>query len=106
MIKCATCGQFVSPKDSQCPHCGSMDRDIRISEKAPLAEAIGVTTLQERFERNRGLFVVLIAITVLSPFGGLVLGGWKGVALGLVLSIASLVIGFFAFVKVREIEHR
>ena len=47
---------------------------------------------------------MVIAITVVSPFLGLVLAGWVGLVVGLVLSGIAYFIGPLALTKIIEIE--
>ncbi len=107
--KCLQCGRHLSlQRVGPCPNCGSMDRSIAVHDKAVIAaeEGVSLTTLREYWERNKLLLLVVVIITIGSPFLGLVLAGWTGVGVGLVLSLCSLVTGFFAVTKVREITHR
>ena len=105
MIKCAGCGKFVSPKQSgACPSCGSIDRHITASEKGAGIESEAITTLREYWEHNKILWTVVLIITIGSPFLGLAFFGCLGVIIGIVLGISSLVVGFRATTKVREIK--
>ena len=56
----------------------------------------------EYVEKNWSLLILTIAITMGSPFLGLVLAGVIGAMVGLVISLAGAVIGFFAITKVRH----
>ena len=59
---------------------------------------------REFLEKRPGVLAVVIAITIVSPFLGLVLAGWVGVAVGLVLSGIAYFIGPSALTKIIEIE--
>jgi len=68
---------------------------------------------EARFSRIRTYWqkrpVLLVGVVLLalgSPFVGLILAGLPGVVFGLVLSVASLIGGFFALTRVREIDRR
>lgn len=49
------------------------------------------------------LLAVIITASVMSPFIGFFVAEWTGVWIGLAVSIATLVGGFFAVTKVREV---
>jgi hypothetical protein len=59
---------------------------------------------REYYDKHPVPLTLVIAITLGSPFLGLVLAGWAGVIIGLVVSVISLLLGFFAVTKVREIR--
>jgi hypothetical protein len=58
--------------------------------------------IRKYWEYHRTFIVVLLIITVGSPFLGLLFAGWAGVFIGFIFSIFSLGVGFFAATKVRE----
>lgn len=59
---------------------------------------------RESLQKRPGVLAVVITIAVASPFLGLVLAGWVGVVVGLVLSGIAYFIGPLALTKIIEIE--
>jgi hypothetical protein len=60
--------------------------------------------VREYYEKHQVLLAVVTIVTVGSPFLGLVLAGWIGVAVGLLIDLTAFVVGFRAVTKVREIR--
>ena len=58
---------------------------------------------REYWEKRPLPLLGVIVLTIGSPFLGLVLAGWVGVVVGLVISIAAFAGGIFAITRVREI---
>jgi len=104
MIKCVHCGRFLSPTDEQCSACGNKDRTIRVGEKG--AGIDRVKKVDRHSVERRWKWLILLAITT---FGGALLGvvliGWIGVIVGLVLAIISWKIGPLAKTKARDTDH-
>ena len=61
-------------------------------------------TIREYYDPHPLQLTLVIVITAGSPFLGLVLAGWAGVTVGLVVSVFSFFLGFCAVTKVREIR--
>jgi len=103
--KCAHCGTELAPSHTgACPSCGKEGRNISLT----LRDSINVTsslsweTRQEYYEKHKGALGAVIAITVLSPFLGLVLVGWVGIVIGLGLGGLAYYLGPKAVTKVIE----
>jgi hypothetical protein len=60
--------------------------------------------IHEHYERRKLLLPAVLAITILSPFIGLFLAGWSGVAVGIANGLATFFLGLRAVTKVREIR--
>ena len=65
--------------------------------------AVSWESLRTYWEKKPALLTTVVAVTLLSPFIGLVIAGWPGILIGLLISCATLIAGFFAITKVREI---
>ena len=66
--------------------------------------SLGWKRIHEYYERHPILLPLVILITVGSPFLGLVLAGWLGVVVGLVIGVVAFILGLRAVTKVREIR--
>jgi hypothetical protein len=60
-------------------------------------------SVREYWEKRPLLLLFVLLVTLGSPFLGLVLAGWLGVAVGLIVSIVAFASGLFAVTRVREI---
>ena len=81
------------------------DVTVKLTGQAMRAE-IGVLSwsrTREHWEKRPLPLLVIIVLTIGSPFLGLVLAGWVGVVVGLVIGIAAFAGGIFAITRVREI---
>jgi len=89
-----------------CPVCGNEDRDLIgvADESVQVVEASRWTKIRTYWERKPALLLLILTVALGSPFLGLVLVGWPGVLVGLAFSLVSLLIGFFAVTRIREIE--
>ena len=111
-VKCAECSTVLDPENTSraCPNCGSEARivnlHVRDSLSVSIAEKVMLATTREFYKKNRPVFLTVIGITVVSPFLGLVLFGWVGVVVGLVLGALSFFLSPLAVTKVREIKER
>lgn len=106
-VECAHCGTVLpNEHTSPCPKCGQKGRriSVNISENIAVSDRLTWETRREFYEKKPLALAVVIAITVGAPFLGLVLVGWLGVIIGLMLGVAAYWIGPFAIMKVREIE--
>lgn len=74
--------------------CGGKNRIISqlVNDSIDLSDYVGWQSTREFYEKNSALLLVVIAITIISPFLGLLLGG------------VSYFLGPLAATKVREIE--
>ena len=112
VVKCADCGQELEPENSPqyCPECGSEAKKIAIHAHDTLAidvkESIKLTTIREFYEKNHKALVVVLLITIISPFIGLFFIGPVGAIVGFFLGLASFIVGPQAIVKVREIREK
>jgi len=70
-----------------------------------MSDSSSVLKIREFYETNKTVRNVVIAITILSPFVGLVLSGIVGLLFGLAVGIISYFISPYALTKIREIEH-
>lgn len=89
-----------------CPQCGKTGKTVSIGATGTI-ETAGRLSWEKRrefLEKRPGVLAVVIAITVASPFLGLVLAGWFGVVIGLALSGVAYFIGPLALTKIIEIE--
>jgi ribosomal protein L37E len=106
---CNHCGKSVDPsRDEPCSHCG---RYAGKKIKATVADGIGVgwsvswTRTREFWEINWPWLILVVVISVASPFLGLLIAGILGVLLGLVIGAAEFVVGLYAIGKIRDITH-
>lgn len=106
-VTCKWCGATLSPTHTgPCPKCGKLGKKISLilTETLGLKDSIKWEKRREFFEENPKIKWLIIAITIGSPFLGLVLFGIVGVVIGLVLGGLSYLLGPYAVTKVREIE--
>jgi hypothetical protein len=64
--------------------------------------AVSVTATREFWEVNKPLLALVIAISIVSSFVGLIVPGALGVVVGLLLSAVGFVVGIPAFTRYRE----
>ncbi len=106
-VECAHCGAVLpNGQTSPCPECGEKGRNISVgvAEEINIAGHVTWEKRREFYEKQPWALATVIAITLCAPFLGLVLVGWIGVLVGLVLGALSYWIGPLAITKVREIE--
>ena len=108
-VECANCGNLLAPSHKgPCPFCGSEQKLIKVNVHETLnvrvTERLMWTKTREYFENHWPTFVATIALTIASPFIGLFVLGLIGAGIGLIFSVITLVVGFFAVTKVREVE--
>ena len=90
MVKCRNWGRVVSPKQvGPCPRCRAFDRDVFARDTFTFAEATSYATTREFLDTRFGSFAISLGLALGSPFLGLVLAGWPGVIVGLVISAVS-----------------
>jgi len=106
-VTCKWCGATLSPTHTgPCPKCGKVGKKISLTltETLTFKDSLNWESRREFFEGNPKIKWLIIAITIGSPFLGLVIVGLLGVVIGLVLGIVSYLLGPYAVTKVREIE--
>lgn len=81
------------------------DVTVKLTGQAMRAQAgvLSWTKTREYWEKRPLPLLAVVGITIGSPFLGLFLAGWIGVAVGLVVGVAAFVGGLFAISRVREI---
>lgn len=62
------------------------------------------SSIRQYWERRPFLLTAVLFITLGAPFLGLLLAGGRGVVAGLILSLLSLMLGFFAVTRVRDVN--
>jgi len=105
--KCSGCGELLPDNYTEpCPKCGDTQKMHFVSthDVAHAEESLGWQHIREYYERHAIFLIIVIVITIGSPFLGLVLAGWIGIAIGLVIGIATFFLGLRAVTKVREIR--
>ena len=66
--------------------------------------SLGWQHIHEYYEQHKVLLPLVLVITVGAPFLGLVLAGWLGVVVGLVIGLATFFLGLRAVTQVRKIR--
>ena len=105
--KCRWCGFELHPKFSGlCPKCGKVgkDYDARFSIKVPTKVSMTWQKTKEFYRKNKILEIMILMITVASPFLGLFLGGVTGAVVGLILGLLTYYLTPKVVLKIREIE--
>jgi len=89
-----------------CPICGDIRKtpDVHFDATLNFKGSMQWQHVREYYEKHPLSLAVVIALTVGSSFLGLVLTGWVGVALGLLIGLIVFLIGPRASTKVREIR--
>lgn len=103
---CAHCGAELAPEHTDaCPSCGKEGRNISITlhDTIGLTDSLSWETRKEYYQKHKIALGTVVAITVVSPFLGLVLVGPVGVVLGLTLGGLTYYLGPKAIIKVIEI---
>ena len=106
-IRCFACGESLSLDHvGPCPGCGGTQKihDEDIHESIQAHHSLESRHVHEYHERHKALLAFILFITVASPFLGLVIAGWPGVIVGIVIGLTTFVIGLRAIIKVREIR--
>ena len=63
------------------------------------------TSIHEFYTKNPVLHKIVLVLTVVAPLLGFVLTGWRGVVVGMIVSVVLYFLGGLAVMKVREITH-
>jgi hypothetical protein len=106
-VRCSACGQTLAlDHQGACPSCGgtSKTHDVHLTDTIHLSSSLTWQHTREWYEKHPVLLPIVIAITVASPFLGLLLAGWIGVAVGLGIGVVTFLLGLRAVTKVREIR--
>ena len=106
-VECLRCGtRLPDGHTSACPFCGNEGRarTLGVAEEKNSAPRLTWEKHREYFEKKPFALGSPIAITFGAPFLGLLLIGWQGVLVGLLMGILAFWLGPVAVVKVREIE--
>lgn len=77
---------------------------MHIEETVHVSSSLGWQHIRERYERHPVMLPIVLGITVGSPFLGLVVAGWMGVVVGLIIGLGTFALGLRAVTKVREIR--
>src|SRR6266446_3692707 len=106
-VKCSRCGHMLSSGHSgPCPRCGDTGKiyDVPIEGTLHFKGSLQLTHVREYYENHPAVLAFVIILTVASSFIGLVLTGWIGVAVGLVIGTIAFFVSPRAAIKVREIS--
>jgi hypothetical protein len=106
-LKCSGCGYVLSLDHSgPCPRCGDIrkTRDVHFDATLSFKGVVHWQHVREYYEKHSIPLAVVIVLTVGSSLLGLVLTGWIGVAVGLLIGLIAFLIGPRAVTKVREIR--
>jgi hypothetical protein len=107
-VRCIHCGYILSGDHTgPCPSCGKIGKELKVigAGGAVGGGRASVETQRSFSERNRKAFIVIIVITVGSPFVGLLVSGIPGLLIGLVLSAISYFLGPNAVTEVVEKQY-
>ncbi|CAG1013751.1 hypothetical protein [Geobacter sp.] len=102
---CVHCGIDIPVEHSgPCPSCGKEGKTVKLTlhESITIHSSLSWETRKEYYQKHKGALLVVVAITVLSPFLGLVIVGPIGVVVGLALGGISYYLGPIATIKVIE----
>jgi len=106
--RCVHCRASL-PRDHSgpCPKCGKEGREIVVvaNDTIQVSDSARWQTRREYYQKNTKVLAVVIGITVVSPFVGLIIVGWFGVIVGLILGGIAYWIGPWASTKIVEIHH-
>ena len=104
--RCSHCGHRLSPShQGPCPNCGKTGKtvEVAITEELNIASSLSWEKRHEYLEKRPGLSATLWTVGIAAPIVGFFAGAIPGLILGLVVAVASLIVGPFAVIKVREI---
>jgi len=106
-VKCSGYGYVLSLDHSgPCPRCGDIRKtgDVHFDATLNFKGSMQWQHVREYYEKHPLSLAVVVALTVGSSLLGLVLTGWVGVAVGLLIGLIAFLIGPRAITKVREIR--
>lgn len=90
--QCSACGEPLSLNHvGPCTKCGGTRKKHRviIRETAHIHDSFSWRHTHEYYERHKILLPIVLIITGAAPFLGLVVAGWSGVVVGLVIGIVT-----------------
>jgi hypothetical protein len=106
-ITCSKCNSTLADNHTgPCPHCGATERIVNsvLSDNVGVGDSISGEKRREYYRKNKKVLFVVIAITIISPFLGLIVIGPVGVVVGLALGGVSYWLGPKAATKIIEKE--
>ena len=106
--KCSNCGAELPNREevrTPCPYCGSKVRTFteNVHEFLHTSEIVSWEHIREFYEKNPGIRMLVIILTILTIFVGSIFKGIFGFAVGIYLGIAIYLLSPDAVTKVREI---
>ncbi len=105
--RCSGCGQPLAPSHAgPCPKCGDPRKthDVSVGLTAHARVSVSWHHVHEYYVKHKLLLPLVITIKIGSPFLGLVLAGWVGVLAGLIVGLATFLLGLRAVTRVREVR--
>lgn len=105
--RCSGCGQpLVLDHLGSCPSCGDTRKthEVSIHVAAKGRASLGWRHVREYYKKHTLLLSLVIGITIGAPFLGLVLAGWDGVVVGVIVGVGTFLLGLCAVTKIREIR--
>jgi hypothetical protein len=94
-IQCGECGQpLEAHRQGACPWCGSTKRHFNVLDPH-IDEKVGERKIVAFFKNNALRLAGVIALTAISSVVGLAVSGFTGFVIGLILSVVSLIVGFY-----------
>jgi len=106
-VTCSHCGKELAENHSgPCPQCGETGLNVHVvvNDYATATDSVGGEKRSEYYQKNKKALMIVIAITVISPFLGLFIFGPLGVVVGLALGGVSYYLGPMAVTKIIEKE--
>jgi hypothetical protein len=80
--------------------------EVEITETVGVGASLSLTkTSRAIVKRHPIIFPVVLAIAILSPFLGLLVTGWIGLVVGLVISLGAFFLGLRAVERERHFNH-
>jgi hypothetical protein len=77
--------------------------EITLTSTAHATTSLSWSHIHEYLDSHRWLLALVVVVTIGSPFLGLVLASWAGVAVSLVIGVATFFVSLRAITRVREI---
>ena len=105
--QCTHCGlPLPTTHTGPCPNCGESGKTVQlgVASEFEIASSLSWEKQRESFKRKPWLMAFVWGVTIGSPFVGLLLGGFPGVIIGVVVGVGLLVLGRSAEINIREIE--
>ena len=108
-VECANCGALWPDIDVKvCQSCGKSAKKFYKSVQGAMPSPAGGLTwrhVHTYYEKDRIRLLIVLCITLGSPFLGLITAGFPGILIGLVFSVAGFIYGLYAITKVRKEVH-